>query len=159
MDNQNISYQFRIENYTGASVDISHLSFAYWISDNIIPSSITYANDYGGNTTPFAGWNGPSINMTLSPLSTPITLPTNRQAALKVSFGTNQNYLLPTGTVWDGIKERLVVSYPVQFLNRTNYYSQDPGAAYVDDPFRPVLRRGAHLGMAGRQYARPQHRV
>jgi hypothetical protein len=132
-DGSSISYGFEITNYSGAGVDISHLSIGWWMSDNIAPSVISHSNDYGGGTTPFAGWNGPAVTAAFYALVPPILTPANRQAAMKVVFSTAAVNILPNNTAWEGIQQRLQVSWPVQFVNRANYYSGEPGAAYIND--------------------------
>jgi uncharacterized repeat protein (TIGR01451 family) len=132
-DGSSISYKFEITNYSGGSIDISHLSVGLWISDNIDPSLISHSNYYGGNTTPFAGWNGPPITASFISLNPPILTPSNRQASLKIEFKTTSHNSLPNNTAWNDIQEGLQVSWPVQFTNRNNYYSQNPGTAYVND--------------------------
>ncbi len=133
-DGSSISYRFYITNYSGSSINISRLSIGMWISDNIDPSLISHSNDYGGNTNPFAGWNGPPVVSTFTPLNPPILTPSDRQASLKVEFKTTSTNSLPNNTSWYDIQERLQVSWPVQFTNRDNYYSKNPGTTYVDDP-------------------------
>jgi hypothetical protein len=133
-DGSSIAYSFEISNYSGAGVDISHLSIGWWISDNIAPSAIIHFNDYGGATTPFAGWNGPPVDAVFNPVSPPIMTPADRQAAMKITYSTVSTNILPNNSQWTDIQQRLQVSWPVQFLNSANYYSKPPGAAYVDDP-------------------------
>ncbi len=133
-EGSSIAYQFEITNYSGQAINISRLSIGWWISDNIDPLAISHHNDYGGNTSPFAGWNGPPITASFTALSPSITIPSDRQAALKVLYGTTANYSLPNNTSWYDIQERLQVSWPVQFTNRDNYYSKNPGSAYINDP-------------------------
>ncbi|MCX8093637.1 MAG: PA14 domain-containing protein [Candidatus Goldbacteria bacterium] len=133
-DNSSISYKFEITNYSGSSINISRLSIGMWISDNIDPSLITHYNDYGGNTNPFAGWNGPPVISSFIALNPPILTPSDRQASLKIEFKTTSNNSLPNNTAWNDIQERLQVSYPVAFSNRNNYYSKNPGStSYVND--------------------------
>jgi uncharacterized repeat protein (TIGR01451 family) len=120
---------FNIINNSGASANIADFTIKMWIAEAISPSQLGYGSYYGGAASDNS-WNGPSVGITAVSLAQPVTYPANRQAAMEIDITTSTADTLNSGVTWGGIETYLApTSIPLQ--NYANYFSQDPGAAYV----------------------------
>jgi uncharacterized repeat protein (TIGR01451 family) len=123
---------FNVTNYSGAPININDLKICYWIYDDAPYTNLTFANDYGGGTAPWA-WGGPTVTGTKSAWTPPQTLPGDRRANLMVCIQATSGQSLADGQSWTGIQPRWYVSYPETYDNHADDYSRSPGGASVED--------------------------
>jgi uncharacterized repeat protein (TIGR01451 family) len=142
-DNSGVTRKFRINNYSGGNINIKDLKICEWIYDDANLASVSYANDYGGGTTPFT-WNGPTMTGTKAAWAPPQTLPATRKANIQFCFqpATYSTQVLNDAQQWDEISQRMQANSPEFWDNQNDDYSANPGGSYVNDHHYALYYQG-----------------
>jgi uncharacterized repeat protein (TIGR01451 family) len=128
-----LKHDFEVINNDAFPININDLMICAWVNNSSPPGLVTFANDYGGGTSPWV-WGGPTLTGTAVAWNPPQSLPANRQANQELCIHATSGQTLAAGQTWNAITGRFVLSYPQAWDNHLDDYSRDPASgSYVSD--------------------------